>query len=171
MPSPDLPSGVANARVPRSLYAPSGRAAGPTRARMTPEEFCAAGVHLNAGRRRGWRKRLALLLNTPETTIAAWATRSVGNARPIPGVTAVAVRLMVELADREMVARGDLAAATQAVLDRVLALVRPPIRLDPVRHDLPLPAVAASARLTKAERTGDLTAAGTPAQEASIGFP
>jgi hypothetical protein len=94
------------------------------RAGMTPEEFREAGVYLNAGRRRGWRQRLALLLDTPEATVAAWATRSAGNARPLPGVTAVTVKLLVAMLRAEVAARGDLARAAESLTDQVLALSR-----------------------------------------------
>lgn len=124
------------------------------RAAMTPEELRAAGVYLNAGRRRGWKKRLSLLLNTPEATISAWATRSPGNARPIPGVAATAVKLLTALVRQEVAARGDLAAAAQALVEQVAALTRRPeplpapaqpiLRLDPVPPERPPLAVPVS---------------------------
>lgn len=124
-------------------------------ATMTPEELRAAGVYLNAGRRRGWKQRLALLLDTPEATISAWATRSRGNARPIPGVAAVSVRLLAALLRQEATARGDLAAAAQALAGQVaglavrsepLAATAPP-RLEPIppeRPPLAVPQLAAA---------------------------
>lgn len=93
---------------------------------LTPEEFRAAGIYLNAGRRRGWRKRLAQLLNTPEATIAAWASRTPGNARSIPGAVAVALRLLVIMVRQKELSEGDLPLAARVVTDQVLMLLRMP---------------------------------------------
>ena len=79
---------------------------------LTPEQFRAAGIYLNGGRKRGWRKHLARLLCTPEATIAAWASRSPSNARSIPGTAAVAIRLLVVmLRQHEMVERNPVRAS------------------------------------------------------------
>ncbi|MGF1608846.1 MAG: hypothetical protein ACFCUQ_05585 [Kiloniellales bacterium] len=99
---------------------------------LTPEQFRAAGIYLNAGRRRGWRKRLAQLLNTPEATIAAWASRTPGNARSIPGAVAVALRLLVVMVRQKELSEGDLPLAAQVVADQVMLLLRMPEFIPPV---------------------------------------
>ena len=99
---------------------------------LTPEEFRAAGIYLNAGRRRGWRKRLAQLLHTPEATIAAWASRTPGNARSIPGSVAVALRLLVVMVRQKELSEGNLPLAAQVVTDQVLMLLRMPEFVPPV---------------------------------------
>jgi hypothetical protein len=119
-PAPDATLPVAAPRLKVRL-GPAQRA---RRGAMAPEELRAAGIVLNGGRRRGWKKRLAQLLSTPETTIAAWASRSPGNARPVPGAVAVAVRLMADLLHQAMTEGLDRTAAAQALLQRVAALDR-----------------------------------------------
>jgi hypothetical protein len=119
-PAPDATLPVAAPRLKVRL-GPAQRA---RRGAMAPEELCAAGNMLNGGRRRGWKKRLAQLLSTPETTIAAWASRSPGNARPVPGAVAVAVRLMADTLRQTMAQGLDHPAAAQALLQRVAALDR-----------------------------------------------
>ena len=94
------------------------------RSNLTPEEFRAAGIYLNVGRRRGWRKHLAVLLATPEPTIASWASRTPANARSIPGSTAVALKLLVAMLRQKELAEGNLLHAAQVVTDQVLALLR-----------------------------------------------
>jgi hypothetical protein len=94
------------------------------RADMTPEEVRAAGIYLNGGRRRGWKRRLSALLDTPEATISAWATRSAGNARPIPGVAAVALRLLVAMLRHELFTTARPSEAVDALTERILALTR-----------------------------------------------
>ncbi|MFQ5974017.1 MAG: hypothetical protein ACE5Q3_16955 [Alphaproteobacteria bacterium] len=91
---------------------------------LTPEEFRAGGIYLNGGRKRGWRKRVALLLDTPETTIAAWASRSPGNARSIPGTAAVAIKLLVAMLQQREITERDLSLAAEFVTDHVLTLLR-----------------------------------------------
>lgn len=104
------------------------------RANLTPEEFRAAGIYLNGGRRRGWRKHLAVLLGTPEATIAAWASRSPANARSIPGSTAVALRLLVAMLRQKELAEGNLLHAAQVVTDQVLTLLQVPEFVPPPRE-------------------------------------
>jgi len=96
------------------------------RADMTPEQVRAAGIYLNGGRRRGWKQRLAALLDTPVATISAWSTRSPGNARPIPGVAAVAIKLLVAMMRQELMvsARPDEAGAAMA--ERLSTLLAQP---------------------------------------------
>jgi hypothetical protein len=96
------------------------------RADMTPEQVRAAGVYLNGGRRRGWKRRLSALLDTPETTIAAWSTRSAGNARPIPGVAAVAIKLLVAMMRQELMVAAHPGRAGDALSERVTALLQHP---------------------------------------------
>jgi hypothetical protein len=96
------------------------------RADMTPEEVRAAGIYLNGGRRRGWKRRLSALLETPEATISAWATRSAGNARPIPGVAAVALKLLVAMLRQELFTTAQPSQAVDALTERILALTRQP---------------------------------------------
>lgn len=103
---------------------------------ITPEQFRAAGIYLNGGRRKGWRKQLALLLDTPETTIASWATRSAGNARSIPGATVVALKLLVGMVRQRQLSEGELALAAEIVTEQVLTLVGAPDCL-PTATDLP----------------------------------
>lgn len=105
-----------------------GPGRGPQRGFMEPEELRAVAIYLNAGRRHGWKKRLALLLNTPETTIAAWASRSVGNTRPIPGAVAVAMRLMADLVRQAAAEGASHDDAVQAVWQRVSGLCPEPFR-------------------------------------------
>src|SRR5918995_1306638 len=94
------------------------------RADMTPEEVRAAGIYLNGGRRRGWKRRLSALLDTPEATISAWATRSAGNARPIPGVAAVAVKLLVAMLRQEFLTTAHPSQAVDVLSELVLGLTR-----------------------------------------------
>jgi hypothetical protein len=94
------------------------------RADMTPEEVRAAGIYLNGGRRRGWKRRLSALLDTPEATISAWATRSAGNARPIPGVAALALKLLVAMLRQELFTSAQPSQAVDALTERILALTR-----------------------------------------------
>ncbi|HEX2256083.1 MAG TPA: hypothetical protein VHG92_05150 [Afifellaceae bacterium] len=122
MPEPSPSSGAAAARPVPPLTIRLGPPRRARRGEMAPEELRAIGVSLNAGRRRGWKKRLALLLSTPETTIAAWASRSPGNARPIPGAAALAVRLLVDLLRQAMIAGSDRRMAAEALIARVAAL-------------------------------------------------
>jgi hypothetical protein len=96
------------------------------RADMTPEQVRAAGIYLNGGRRRGWKQRLSALLETPEATIAAWSTRSAGNARPIPGVAAVAIKLLVAMMRQELMVTAHPGQAGDALSERVTALLRHP---------------------------------------------
>jgi hypothetical protein len=96
------------------------------RADMTPEEVRAAGVYLNGGRRRGWKQRLSELLGTPEATISAWSTRSPGNARPIPGVATVAIRLLMAMMRHELMTTAHPGQAGDALARRVAALLRHP---------------------------------------------
>ena len=96
------------------------------RADMTPEEVRAAGIYLNGGRRRGWKQRLSAMLDTPEATISAWATRSAGNARPIPGVAAVALKLLVAMLRQELFTTGQPSQAVDTLTERILALTRQP---------------------------------------------
>jgi hypothetical protein len=96
------------------------------RADMTPEDLRAAGIYLNGGRRRGWKRRLSALLDTPEATIAAWSTRSAGNARSIPGVAAVAIKLLVAMMRQELMVTAHPARAGDAVAERLIALLRQP---------------------------------------------
>lgn len=105
---------------------------------ITPEQFRAAGIYLNGGHRRGWRKRLARLLDTPETTIASWASRTPGNARSIPGSTVVALKLLVTMVRQYQLTEGDLPIAARIVSDQVLELVSAPDCL-PTVTDLPPP--------------------------------
>ena len=106
------------------------------RSMITPEQLCAAGLYLNAGRRRGWRKRLSQLLDTPESTIASWSTRSPGNTRSIPGSTVVALKLLVGMVRQRELTDGDLAIAVEVVTDQVLGLLNAPDCL-PGAADLP----------------------------------
>jgi hypothetical protein len=94
------------------------------RADMTPEEVRTAGIYLNGGRRRGWKRRLSALLDTPEATISAWATRSAGNARPIPGVAAVAIKLLVAMLRQEFFTTAQPSQAVDALTERIMALTR-----------------------------------------------
>jgi hypothetical protein len=91
------------------------------RADMTPEEVRAAGVYLNGGRRRGWKRRLSALLDTPEATVSAWSTRSRGNARPISGAAAVAIKLLLTMMRQELMATARPSQAGDAVFERVMA--------------------------------------------------
>jgi len=93
------------------------------RADMTPEEVRAAGVYLNGGRRRGWKRRLSALLGTPEATVSAWSTRSRGNARPISGAATVAIKLLVAMMRQELMATAHPNQAGEALFERVMALV------------------------------------------------
>lgn len=124
MPEPSPAPGAAVPVAAPRLKVRLGTARLPRRGAMAPEELRAAGIMLNGGRRRGWKKRLAQLLSTPETTIAAWASRSPGNARPVPGAVAVAVRLMADLLHQAMAEGLDHPAAGQALVQRVAALDR-----------------------------------------------
>ena len=90
------------------------------------DQFRAAGIYLNGGRKRGWRKRIARLLNTPEATIAAWASQTPSNARPIPGAAAVAVKLLVAMLQRRETAERNLSHAAEIVTGQVLALLHLP---------------------------------------------
>jgi hypothetical protein len=96
------------------------------RADMTPEQVRAAGIYLNGGRRRGWKQRLAALLDTPQTTISAWSTRSPGNARPIPGVAAVAIKLLVAMMRQELMVTAHPDRAGDAMAARLTALLAQP---------------------------------------------
>jgi hypothetical protein len=96
------------------------------RADLTPEQVRAAGIYLNGGRRRGWKLRLAALLDTPQTTIAAWSTRSAGNARPIPGVAAVAIKLLVAMMRQELMVTAHPGQAGDAMAERLMALLGQP---------------------------------------------
>jgi hypothetical protein len=96
------------------------------RADMSPEQVRAAGIYLNGGRRRGWKRRLSALLDTPQATIAAWSTRSAGNARPIPGVAAVAIKLLVAMMRQELMATAHPGQAGDAMADRLMALLGQP---------------------------------------------
>jgi hypothetical protein len=96
------------------------------RADMTPEQVRAAGIYLNGGRRRGWKLRLAALLDTPQATISAWSTRSVGNARPIPGVAAVAIKLLVAMMRQELMVTAHPGQAGDAMAERLRALLGQP---------------------------------------------
>lgn len=116
------------------------------RADMTPEEVRAAGIYLNGGRRRGWKRRLSALLATPEATISAWATRSAGNARSVPGVAAVAIRLLVAMLRQEFMSTADPVRAVDALTERTLALIgerelfptrKRPFDIGRVEQDLP----------------------------------
>ena len=90
---------------------------------LTVDQFRAAGVYLNGGRKRGWRKRIARLLNTPEATIAAWASRSPSNMRPIPGAAAVAIKLLVAMLRQREVSERNLPRAAEIVTEQVLGMV------------------------------------------------
>ena len=103
---------------------------------ITPEQLRAVGLYLNGGRRRGWRKRLSLLLDTPEATIASWATRSPGNTRSIPGSTVVALKLLVGMVRQRELTEGDLTIAVDVVTEQVLTLPSTPDCL-PAVTDLP----------------------------------
>jgi hypothetical protein len=105
---------------------------------ISPEQFRAAGIYLNGGQRRGWRKRLAQLLDTPETTIASWASRTPSNARSIPGSTVVALKLLVTMVRQCQLTEGDLRIAARIVSEQVLELVGAPDSL-PTVTDLPPP--------------------------------
>lgn len=96
------------------------------RAGMTAEEVRAAGVYLNGGRRRGWRRHLAHLLGTPETTVSTWATRTRSNARPIPGVAVVAIKLLVAMYRQELAAGPDVAGVAARFAERVAEITRQP---------------------------------------------
>jgi hypothetical protein len=96
------------------------------RADMSPEDIRAAGIYLNGGRRRGWKRRLSALLDTPEATIAAWSTRSAGNTRSIPGVAAVAIKLLVAMMRQELMVTAHPATAGDAMAERLTALLRQP---------------------------------------------
>jgi hypothetical protein len=96
------------------------------RADMSPEQVRATGIYLNGGRRRGWKRRLAALLDTPPATIAAWSTRSAGNARPIPGVAAVAIKLLVAMMRQELMVTAHPGQAGEAMAERLMALLGQP---------------------------------------------
>ena len=96
------------------------------RADMTPEQVRAAGIYLNGGRRRGWKRRLSALLATPQATISAWSTRSAGNARPIPGVAAVAIKLLVAMMRQELMVTAHAGQAGDAMAERLMALLGQP---------------------------------------------
>ena len=96
------------------------------RADMTPEQVRAAGIYLNGGRRRGWKRRLSALLVTPQATISAWSTRSAGNARPIPGVAAVAIKLLVAMMRQELMVTAHAGQAGDAMAERLMALLGQP---------------------------------------------
>jgi hypothetical protein len=96
------------------------------RAGMSPEQVRAAGIYLNGGRRRGWKRRLSALLDTPQATIAAWSTRSTGNARPIPGVAAVAIKLLVAMMRQELMVTARPGQAGDAMAERLMALLGQP---------------------------------------------
>jgi hypothetical protein len=96
------------------------------RAEMSPEQVRAAGIYLNGGRRRGWKRRLSALLDTPQATIAAWSTRSAGNARPIPGVAAVAIKLLVAMMRQELMVTAHPGQAGAAMAERLMALLGQP---------------------------------------------
>jgi hypothetical protein len=96
------------------------------RADLTPEQVRAAGIYLNGGRRRGWKQRLAGLLATPQATISAWSTRSAGNARPIPGVAAVAIKLLVAMMRQELMVTAHPDQAGKAVAERLMLLLGQP---------------------------------------------
>jgi hypothetical protein len=96
------------------------------RADMSPEQVRAAGIYLNGGRRRGWKRRLSALLDTPQATIAAWSTRSAGNARPIPGVAAVAIKLLVAMMRQELMVTAQPGQARDAMAERLMALLGQP---------------------------------------------
>jgi hypothetical protein len=96
------------------------------RADMTPEQVRAAGIYLNGGRRRGWKQRLAALLDTPKATISAWSTRSAGNARPIPGVAAVAIKLLVAMMRQELMVTAHPGQAGDAMAERLMNLLGQP---------------------------------------------
>jgi hypothetical protein len=96
------------------------------RAEMSPEQVRAAGIYLNGGRRRGWKRRLSALLDTPQATIAAWSTRSAGNARPIPGVAAVAIKLLVAMMRQELMVTAHPGQAGDAMAERLMALLGQP---------------------------------------------
>lgn len=127
------------------------------RADMTPEEVRAAGIYLNGGRRRGWKRRLSALLDTSEATISAWATRSPGNARPISGVASVAIKLLVAMMRQELMATAHPSQAGDALLERVAALLRRPDPLmrgeRPITIEAPAPSPPAAqpARLQRAQ--------------------
>jgi len=93
------------------------------RADMTPEEVRAAGILLNGGRRRGWKRRLSALLDTPEATVTGWSTRSRGNARPISGAAAVAIKLLVAMMRQELMVTAHPNQAGDALFERVMTLV------------------------------------------------
>jgi hypothetical protein len=97
---------------------------GRMRADMAPEQVRAAGIYLNGGSRRGWKRRLSTLLQTPETTISAWSTCSAGNARPIPGVAAVAIKFLVAMMREELMVTAHPGQAAAALSERVAALLR-----------------------------------------------
>jgi hypothetical protein len=96
------------------------------RADMTPEQVRAAGIYLNGGRRRGWKRRLSALIDTPQATISAWSTRSAGNARPIPGVAAVAIKLLVAMMRQELMVTAQPGGAGDAMAERLMALLGQP---------------------------------------------
>jgi hypothetical protein len=96
------------------------------RADMSPEQVRAAGIYLNGGRRRGWKRRLSALLDTPQATISAWSTRSAGNARPIPGVAAVAIKLLVTMMRQELMVTAHPGRAGDAMAERLKALLAQP---------------------------------------------
>ena len=114
---------------------------------ITPEQLRAAGLYLNGGRRRGWRKRLSVLLDTPESTIASWATRSPGNARTIPGSTVVALKLLVGMVRQRELIDGSLTMAVDTVTEQVLTLMSAPDCL-PAVTELP------PARVVARQKTG-----------------
>jgi hypothetical protein len=101
------------------------------RADMSQEQVRAAGIYLNGGRRRGWKRRLSALIDTTEPTISAWSTRSAGNARPIPGVAAVAIKLLVAMMRQELMVTAHPDRAGDALSERLDALVHQPPPLAP----------------------------------------
>ena len=105
---------------------------------MSPEQVRAAGIYLNGGRRRGWKLRLAALLDTPQTTVSAWSTRSAGNARPIPGVAAVAIKLLVAMMRQELMVTAHPGQARDAMTERLLALLAQPQPLAEGERQIPV---------------------------------
>jgi hypothetical protein len=159
------------------------------RADMTPEEVRAAGIYLNGGRPRGWKRRLSALLDTPEATISAWATRSAGNARPIPGVAAVAIKLLVAMLRQEFSTTAHPSQAVDALTERIMALTRErelfprerPFEIERIERRLPAmggttPPPAKwlgikGARPRAAPKAGDLAAALSQTDDPAAGEP
>ena len=110
---------------------------------LTVDQFRAAGIYLNGGRKRGWRKRIARLLKTPEATIAAWASRSPSNARPIPGAAAVAIKLLMVMLQQREISERNLVRAAEIVTEQVLTMVQLPDFARPPAH-IPLQETGAS---------------------------